>query len=68
MTAASGYDAFISYSHKHDAVHKMRALRIFLDTADLAANPALWASIEEARDGRSGSFCSLSRMPLSPNG
>ena len=64
MTAASGYDAFISYSHKHDAVlgptlqaelqrfakpwHKMRALRIFLDTADLAANPALWASIEEA--------------------
>ena len=64
MAAASGYDAFISYSHKHDAVlgpalqtelqrfakpwHKMRALRIFLDTANHAANPALWASIEEA--------------------
>jgi hypothetical protein len=64
MAAVSGYDAFISYSHKHDAMigpalqsdlqrfakpwYKMRALRIFLDTADLAANPALWPSIEDA--------------------
>ncbi len=63
MAAGSGYDAFISYSHRHDAAlgpalkgelerfakpwYQMRALRIFLDTADLAANPALWASIED---------------------
>ena len=63
MAAVSGYDAFISYSHRHDAMlgpalqtdlqrfakpwYRMRALRIFLDAADLAANPALWASIED---------------------
>jgi hypothetical protein len=63
MVAASGYDAFISYSHHHDAVlgpalqtdlerfakpwYKMRTLRIFLDTANLGANPALWPSIED---------------------
>ena len=63
MAAASGYDGFISYSHKHDAVlgpalqsnlerfakpwYRMRALRIFLDTADLSANPGLWPSIED---------------------
>ena len=57
MAAVSGYDGFISYSHKHDAAlgpalqtnlerfakpwYKMRALRIFLDTADLSANPDL---------------------------
>ena len=27
--------------------YRMRALRVFLDAADLAANPALWASIED---------------------
>jgi WD40 repeat protein len=59
----SGYDGFISYSHQHDAAlgpalqtslerfakpwYKMRALRIFLDAADLSANPALWPSIED---------------------
>lgn len=64
VIAPSGYDVFISYIHKHDAMlgpalqtelqrfakpwYKMRALRIFLDTANLAANPALWASIDEA--------------------
>ena len=63
MAAVSGYDGFISYSHKHDVVlgpalqtslerfakpwYKMRALRIFLDAADLSANPALWPSIED---------------------
>jgi WD40 repeat protein len=63
MAAASEYDAFISYSHQHDALlgpalqtnlqrfakpwYRMRALRIFVDAADLAANPALWASIED---------------------
>ena len=63
MASVLGYDAFISYSHRHDAVlgpalqtdlerfakpwYRMRALRIFLDEADLAANPALWASIED---------------------
>jgi WD40 repeat protein len=64
MAAASGYDAFISYSHQHDRVlgprlqsalqrfakpwYRMRALRIFRDTGDLGASPALWASIEAA--------------------
>ncbi len=61
MTLVSGYDGFISYSHQDDAVlgpalqtslerfakpwYKMRVLRIFLDTADLGANPGLWPSI-----------------------
>lgn len=52
MVAVSGYDGFISYSHRHDAVlgpvlqasvarftkpwYRMRALKIFVDTADLA--------------------------------
>jgi WD40 repeat protein len=64
MATADGYDGFISYSHKHDAVlgpllqtnverfakpwYKMRALRIFIDTADLGLNPALWPPIEAA--------------------
>jgi MTH538 TIR-like domain (DUF1863) len=64
VATPSGYDAFISYSHQHDRVlgpalqaslerfakpwYRMRALRIFRDTANLAANPALWVSIEEA--------------------
>src|SRR5271165_5402958 len=63
MAEVSGYDGFISYSHKHDAVfgpalqtslerfakpwYRMRTLRIFLDTADLSANPGLWPSIED---------------------
>jgi hypothetical protein len=69
MAAASEYDAFISYSHQHDAVlgpalqtnlqrfaktwYRMRALRIFLDAAELAANPAQWEAIRRAarRDG-----------------
>ena len=64
MTAASGYDASISYSHEHDHVfgpalqadlqrfakpwYQMRALRISCDTANLAADPGLWASLEDA--------------------
>jgi WD40 repeat protein len=64
MASASGYDAFVSYSHQHDAVlasslqtalerfakpwYLMRAVRIFRDSANLAANPALWRSIEDA--------------------
>jgi WD40 repeat protein len=28
--------------------HKLRAVRVFCDTANLAANPGLWTSIEEA--------------------
>ena len=63
MAADAGYDGFISYSHKQDAVlgpmlqtnlerfakpwYRIRALRIFLDTADLGANPGLWPSIED---------------------
>jgi hypothetical protein len=58
------YNAFISYSHAIDnklaaslrnALHrfakpwnKRRALNVFLDEASLAANPALWPSIEQA--------------------
>ena len=64
MATVSGYDAFISYSHHHDRElgpalqarlerfakpwYRMRALRIFLDTANLSANPALWPSIKDA--------------------
>jgi hypothetical protein len=64
MAEVSGYDGFISYSHKHDAAlgpalqadlarfakpwYRMRALRIFLDTASLTANPGLWSSVEDA--------------------
>ena len=64
MAPALGYDGFISYSHQHDAVlgpalknnlerfakpwYRVRELRIFLDTADLSANPGLWPSIEDS--------------------
>ena len=58
-----GYDAFISYSHQDDGDlatalqsrlqqfakpwYRVRALRVFRDTASLSANPGLWASIEK---------------------
>ena len=61
---ATGYKAFISYSHAvdgklapalHDALHRFakpwyrpRALRVFHDQANLAANPGLWSSIQAA--------------------
>jgi len=64
VALVSGYDAFISYSHRHDGVlgpvlqadlerfakpwHRMRAMRVFRDAANLSASPALWASIEDA--------------------
>ena len=64
---ASGYDAFISYSHAVDGRlapalqrglqrfakpwYRARALRIFRDEASLSANPGLWSSIETALDG-----------------
>lgn len=64
MTGTSDYDAFISYSHALDGKlaptlhrelerfakpwYRMRALRIFRDNANLAANPGLWSAIEEA--------------------
>ncbi|MBV8540262.1 MAG: TIR domain-containing protein [Pseudonocardiales bacterium] len=60
----SGYDAFISYSHTLDGAlaralqiglerfakpwYRPRALRVFRDTTNLAANPDLWSSIENA--------------------
>ena len=60
----SRYDAFISYSHALDGAvaqelqiglerfakpwYRPRALRVFRDTASLAANPGLWSSIETA--------------------
>ncbi|MGB6162316.1 MAG: TIR domain-containing protein [Pseudonocardiaceae bacterium] len=60
------YDAFISYSHALDGAlapalqtgverfakpwYRPRALRVFRDTTNLAANPDLWASIEQALD------------------
>ncbi|MGH3854920.1 MAG: hypothetical protein ACRDR6_15770 [Pseudonocardiaceae bacterium] len=60
----SGYDAFISYSHALDGAlapalqtglerfakpwYRPRALRVFRDTTNLAANPGLWSSIETA--------------------
>ena len=58
------YDAFVSYSHESDREfapalkagveklakpwNRLRALRLFLDTASLSADPALWNSIEQA--------------------
>jgi WD40 repeat protein len=58
------YDAFVSYSHQDDGDlapalqvalqrfakpwYQLRALRVFRDEASLTANPALWASIEQA--------------------
>src|SRR3984957_3797304 len=63
MATASEYDAFISYSHRHDDAlgpalqtslerfakpwYKLRALRTFIDKANLAASPELWASVED---------------------
>jgi TIR domain len=56
------YDAFISYSHAEDRGvaqrlrleiekfakpwYRLRALRVFLDVSSLAAEPALWPSVE----------------------
>jgi WD40 repeat protein len=63
MPSAAEYDAFISYSHRLDQLgpqlqsglqrfakpwYRLRALRVFCDTANLSANPGLWESIEEA--------------------
>jgi hypothetical protein len=61
---ATGYDAFISYSHAADgklapelqlALHRfakpwyrLRALRVFRDKTSLSATPGLWPSIEQA--------------------
>jgi hypothetical protein len=61
---AAGYDAFISYSQQHDGVtgpalqaglerfakpwYRIRGMKVFRDSANLAANPALWTSIEDA--------------------
>lgn len=58
------YRAFVSYSHASDARlatslqqslgqfakpwYRLRSMRIFLDKTSLAANPALWPTIEEA--------------------
>ncbi len=63
-SGTSGYDVFISYSHALDGAlaralqtglerfakpwHRPRALRVFRDTTNLAANPDLWSSIEKA--------------------
>ena len=62
----SPYDAFLSYAHEKDrktsakladALRRMgkkwyerRALRVFFDSSSLAANPALWSSIQKALD------------------
>ncbi|GAA1298982.1 toll/interleukin-1 receptor domain-containing protein [Saccharothrix xinjiangensis] len=60
------YDAFLSYSHADDRVavaverglsrlmkrwHQRRAMRVFLDRNNLAANPDLWGWITDALDG-----------------
>ncbi len=58
------YDAFVSYSHAEDRGvaqrlragverfakpwYRPRALRVFLDVSSLAAEPALWPSVERA--------------------
>jgi WD40 repeat protein len=69
------YDAFVSYSHESDGEfapalkagvekfakpwNRLRAVRLFLDTASLSADPTLWASIEKALE-RSAWFVLLS--------
>src|ERR1700686_361087 len=63
-TAATPYDAFISYSHAKDKAlaaalqsamqrlgkpwYRRRALRLFRDDTSLSASPHLWPSIEKA--------------------
>ena len=58
------FDAFISYSHAADSAlaaalqtglhrlakpwYALRALRVFRDETNLAADPSLWSSIETA--------------------
>ena len=58
------YKAFVSYSHESDAAlaaalqsslsrfakpwYRVRTMRVFLDKTSLAANPALWPTIEQA--------------------
>lgn len=59
------YDAFLSYSHEDAAIAsalqrglhrvgrplgRLRALRIYRDATDLAANPGFWAELERAMD------------------
>jgi len=62
--SSSGYDAFISCSHAGDARvaailqrsshgfarswYRLRALRVFRDTASLSADASLWAAIQRA--------------------
>ncbi|MGH3798264.1 MAG: toll/interleukin-1 receptor domain-containing protein [Pseudonocardiaceae bacterium] len=64
VSETAGYDVFISYSHALDGAlasalqtglqqfakpwYRLRALRVFRDTTNLAANPDLWTSIETA--------------------
>jgi hypothetical protein len=66
MAESPRYDAFISYSHAADGKlapalqrglqrfakpwYRVRALRVFRDQTDLAANPALWPTIQKALD------------------
>lgn len=71
------YDAFVSYSHESDREfapalkagvekfgkpwHRLRALRLFLDTASLSADPALWGAIQRALE-RSSWFVLLASI------
>jgi WD40 repeat protein len=64
VAQTDGYDGFISYSHARDGrlapalqrgLHRFakpwyrrRALRVFRDETNLAADPGLWSSIEQA--------------------
>ena len=63
--ASFTYDAFLSYSHRDEAVaagiqkglHRigrrvgqLNALRVFRDTTDLSANPNLWGRVTDAMD------------------
>ncbi len=79
--ASQRYQAFISYSHQSDARlasslqsslsrfakpwYRLRTMRIFLDKTSLAANPALWPTIEQAL-GQSEHFLFLA-SPTSAN-
>ena len=69
MPSTAGYDVFISYNRRQDGWlapalqaglerfakpwYRISALRVFRDTASLAASPELWGTIEAAlRDSR----------------
>ena len=73
------YKAFLSYSHAADAElasrlqaalhrfakpwYRLRAIRVFRDQTNLAANPGLWSEIQRALGRSRNSSCISPRPP-----